>query len=106
MQRDSIHAFRKRRLKRGFSQEALAKQLGVSQSTVSRRERQKVSKYSKAGHKVEKFMETGRNNGGRRPSLRAAKRSLDIVWKKCGSHATTLSKIIGVFGDLCETESE
>jgi hypothetical protein len=75
--------------------------MGISQSTVSRREKRDIRKHSEASHKLRKYSKRkARKN--LTISLRAAKKQLDKIWKKSDTHASAISKIIEAFAELCE----
>jgi hypothetical protein len=75
--------------------------MGISQSTVSRREKKDVGKHSEASHKLRKYSKR-RARKNLAISLRAAKKQLGEIWRKSDTHATAISKIIEAFGGLCE----
>ncbi len=97
---DEIRAFRQ---KKGMSQAALAQEIGVSQSTVSRRERKPPQKHSDASYRLCNYAET-RTAEIKRLEKRAVQKSFDEVWNKSEAHAAALSKIIDAFTELCRRE--
>jgi transcriptional regulator with XRE-family HTH domain len=99
MQTDSAKVLKEARLDQGLSQKVLAKRMGISQSTVSRREKKTAGKYSKASHKLRTYSKrTGRKK--LLNSLRIAKKQLEAIWKSSPAQAATISKIIEAFAEL------
>jgi transcriptional regulator with XRE-family HTH domain len=91
------------RREKGISQTTIAKGLGISQSTVSRRERKPPQRYSDATYKLCKYAEKtiGKTKAA---DQRGTMKSFDEVWKKSDAHAAALSKIIEAFVDLCRSD--
>src|SRR5216684_989204 len=106
MQRGSVQKrddLRSIRQKDGLSQEKLAQTLGVSQSTVSRRERKPPQRHSDATYQLCSYAESKKAKN-ERSERRDVRRSFDEVWNKSDAHATALSKIIEAFVELCRSE--
>jgi transcriptional regulator with XRE-family HTH domain len=99
MQIDSSKLLKEVRLDQGLSQKALAKKMGVSQSTVSRREKKAAGKHTKASHKLRKYTKRA-SQKNLSVSLQVAKKRLDEIWKKSPTQAATISKIIEAFTEL------
>jgi transcriptional regulator with XRE-family HTH domain len=100
---DKLADLRGLRQTRGLSQEELAQRVGVSQSTISRRERKPPQRYSEATYKLCSYAETkiGKTKASDR---RAVQKSFDEVWNKSDAHAAALSKIIDAFVELCRSD--
>jgi len=99
----NLTLLRNHRRKEGLSQEDIAKSLGISQSTVSRRERKPPQRHSDASYKLCSYAE----NAVGKVSLtdqRVIKKAFDEVWHKSEAHAVALSKIISAFVELCRSE--
>lgn len=106
MQPDSaqkLGGLRKFRRKNGLSQTKLAKILGISQSTVSRRERRPPQRHSDATSRLCRYA-IQETSGSRPVDRRAIKKAIDEVWKKSDAHAVALSEIIQAFVELCRSD--
>jgi transcriptional regulator with XRE-family HTH domain len=108
MQRGSTQKLadlRDSRRAKGLSQTAVAEGIGISQSTVSRRERKPPQRHSDATYKLCKYAEqtVGKSKAA---DQRATKKSFDEVWNKSDAHAAALSKIIEAFVEFCRAERE
>jgi len=108
MQRGSAEKLadlRDTRRKKGLSQTAVADSLGISQSTVSRRERKPPQRHSDATYQLCKYAEKvlGKSKAAEQ---RATQKSFDEVWNKSDAHATALSKIIEAFVEFCRAGDE
>jgi transcriptional regulator with XRE-family HTH domain len=87
----------------GLSQIKLAKRLGISQSTVSRRERTPPQRHSDATAKLCRY--AVRKIEKVRPiNRRAIHKAINEVLRKSDAHAVALSEIIEAFADLCRAE--
>jgi transcriptional regulator with XRE-family HTH domain len=86
----------------GLSQAELAEHLGISQSTVSRRERKPPQRHSDASFRLCNYAETRLTMTD--SDRISARKSFDEVWKKSSAHAAALSKIIEAFVDLCRSD--
>jgi transcriptional regulator with XRE-family HTH domain len=95
-----IRDFRK---EEGLSQTEIAKKLGISQSTVSRRERKPPQRHSDASYKLCNYAETQLSPTGDR---RAVKKAFDQVWNKSDEHAAALSKLVEAFSLLCKASTK
>src|ERR1700691_5392352 len=84
------------RQQKGLSQAEIAHKLGISQSTVSRRERKPPQRHSDATYVLCNYAET-KVTQSRISGRRAVQKSFDEVWNKSDAHAAALSKIIEVF---------
>ena len=87
----------------GLSQAKLAKQLGIDQSTVSRRERKPPQRHSDATYKLCSYAEKEIIKP-KSADRRAVQKSFDEVWEKSDAHANALSKIIDAFVELCKSD--
>jgi transcriptional regulator with XRE-family HTH domain len=88
------------RREKGISQSKIADELGISQSTISRRERKPPQRHSEATYLLCSYAarEVRKTNT---IELRAVKKSFDEVWNKSEAHAAALSKIIEAFVEFC-----
>ena len=91
------------RQRKGLSQAKVAQGLGISQSTVSRRERKPPQRHSDATNALCNYAEK-RIGKIKATDRRAVQKSFDEVWNKSGAHATALSKIIEAFVELCVSD--
>jgi transcriptional regulator with XRE-family HTH domain len=100
----SLTGLRESRRRRGLSQKKVASKLGISQSTVSRRERKPPKRHSDATFVLCRYAETsvGKTGG---LTLNAIQKSIEEIWSKSEAHATALSVIIDAFLELCRAES-
>jgi len=98
-----LRTLRERRRKDGLSQSAVAKKLGISQSTVSRRERNTVQRHSDATAKLCNY---AIRKGAKRRFIdrKAVKAAIDEVWRTSSTHAVALSEIIETFVELSKSE--
>jgi transcriptional regulator with XRE-family HTH domain len=106
MQLDSAQKLgdlRKLRRKSGVSQQSLAKQLGISQSTVSRRERIPSRRHSDATMRLCKYADTNASSL-RNVDRRAIHKAINEVLRKSDAHAVALSEIVEAFVDLCRAD--
>lgn len=106
MQQDSAHklgGLRKLRHQKGLSQTELAKQLGISQSTVSRRERKPPQRHSDATSRLCIYA-IKKISGSRPADRRAMQKAIDEVLKKSDAHAVALTEIIKAFVELCRSD--
>lgn len=94
---------RESRQREGISQTELAEELGISQSTISRRERKPPQRHSEATYRLCNYAET-KLRKAKASDKRVTQRSFDEVWNKSDAHAAALSKIIEAFVDLCRSE--
>jgi transcriptional regulator with XRE-family HTH domain len=106
MQLDSARKLgdlRKLRRRKGLSQQALAVLLGISQSTISRRERKPPQRHSDATSKLCRYAlrKTGKSRSADRGVIQKA---VDEVWNKSNAHAVALSEIIEALVELCRSE--
>src|SRR5258706_6745327 len=95
-----LRAFRRQT---GLSQEQLAKRLGISQSTVSRRERKPPQRHSDATAKLCRYAVQKAKKPGS-IDRRAIQRAIDEIRKKSNAHAVALSEIIEAFVELCRSD--
>lgn len=96
---------RESRRRKGMSQIELAEIVGISQSTISRRERKPPQRHSEATYRLCNYAER-KFRGAKASDKRALQRSFDEVWNKSDAHAAALSKIIDAFVDLCRSERQ
>lgn len=93
------------RHEKGLSQAELAKELGIDQSTVSRRERKPPQRHSEATYKLCSYAET-KAIKAKPADRRAVQKSFDEVWSRSDAHANALSKIIDAFVELCRSDQQ
>ncbi len=105
MQRSStqkVADLRSLRRKQGLSQVAVAKGAGISQSTVSRRERKPPQRHSDATYKLCTYAEQELGKQGGAGRKKEARKAFDEVWNKSDAHARAISKIIEAFAEFCK----
>ncbi len=92
------------RQEQGLSQAKIAEIAGISQSTVSRRERKPPQRHSDATYKLCSYADTV--TGGKKISSRKkdVQKSFDEVWDKSEAHATAISKIIEAFAEFSKAQ--
>ena len=97
---EGLAHLREHRLRQGQTQAELASELGVSQSTLSRRERQGPKRQSDATRRVCRYAKRIKveSLAGQDEILEALKKVRDTS----AAHATALAKIIGALAELCE----
>jgi transcriptional regulator with XRE-family HTH domain len=107
MQRDStqkVADLRTFRRKEGLSQAAVAREAGVSQSTVSRRERKPPQRHSDATYKLCSYAEKEVGEGGGPGRKKGVRKAFDEVWNRSDAHARAISKIIEAFAEFCKAQ--
>jgi len=107
MQRVSAKAvadLRNVRRGQGLSQAEVADIAGISQSTVSRRERKPPQRHSDATYKLCSYAD--KVTGGKKVSSgkKDVQKSFDEVWNKSEAHATAISKIIEAFAEFSKAQ--
>lgn len=99
-----LTTLRKRRREEGLSQSAVAIELGINQSTVSRRERNAVQRrHSDATAKLCNYASRKSTKSGL-IDRKAVKAAIDEVWRTSRAHAVALSEIIETFVELSKSE--
>jgi transcriptional regulator with XRE-family HTH domain len=98
-----LSGLRRLRRQKGLSQKRLAGILGISQSTVSRRERKPPQRHSDATFKLCRYA-IKKDSRSRFIDRRAIQKTIDEVWKKSDAHAVALSEIIEAFAALCRSD--
>ena len=107
MQRGSaqkVSDLRNLRRKEGLSQAAVAKDAGISQSTVSRRERKPPQRHSDATYKLCSYAEKEFGKQGVAGGKKGVQKAFDEVWNKSDAHARAISKIIEAFAEFCKAQ--
>ena len=95
-----LRSFRQRK---GTTQTELAQELGISQSTVSRRERKPPQRHSDATYVLCNYAEK-KAGKPKTTDRRAVQKSFDEVWNKSDAHSAALSRIIEAFVELCRSD--
>jgi transcriptional regulator with XRE-family HTH domain len=90
------------RREKGLSQVSVAKHAGISQSTVSRRERKPPQRHSEATYKLCSYAGTEFGKQGVAGRKKEAQKAFDEVWNKSDAHARAISKIIEAFAEFCK----
>lgn len=90
------------RRKQGLSQAAVAKVTGISQSTVSRRERKPPQRHSDATYKLCSYAEKILGTQGVAGRKKDVQKAFDEVWNRSDAHARAISKIIEAFAEVCK----
>jgi len=103
MQRRPAEKLRAFRQEKGLSQAEIAKNAGVSQATVSRRERKPPQRHSDANVRLCSYADKVIKKRTI-ADQRAIKKSFDEVWNKSEAHAAALSRIIEAFALFCGSE--
>jgi transcriptional regulator with XRE-family HTH domain len=92
------------RQKEGLSQAAVAKVAGISQSTVSRRERKPPQRHSDATYKLCSYAENELGTPAVAAGKKGVQKAFDEVWNRSDAHARAISKIIEAFAEFCKTQ--
>jgi hypothetical protein len=82
----------------------LAQQLGISQSTVSRRERKPPRRHSDATFRLCNYAVKA-DPQAKATKLKAVQKSFLEVWNKSDAHAAALSNIVDALKEFCKLES-
>jgi transcriptional regulator with XRE-family HTH domain len=90
------------RRQKGLSQKILAKRLGVSQSTISRRERKPPQRHSDATFKICRYA-VKKNSKVTLVNRRAVQNAIDEVCSKSDAHAIALLEIVETLLELCRS---
>lgn len=91
------------RQQKGLSQADLAQELGISQATVSRRERKPPQRHSDATYKLCSYAITA-TGAVVTPDRQAIQISFDEIWDKSDAHAAALTKIVEAVSELSQLD--